>query len=110
MTTWVPPTAADSGDGSDPGDPEPAPSGEDEPESSDWSPDRLDAMVFGVTDMLLGASAGTGKIEVADGRLPKEINKGAPAGRTVGPRIGQIPVATRQGRIAAQQMENRRHE
>lgn len=62
MTHWVPPRNAD-GAGEDKGDPElveqsePAGDGEtsEQPLPSDYSPDRVDALVFLLTDLLLGA-------------------------------------------------------
>jgi predicted phage terminase large subunit-like protein len=64
MTHWVPPRNSD-GSGEDKGDPEaeserPEPGGEpetsEEPMPSDYSPDRVDALVFLVTELLLGSS------------------------------------------------------
>jgi phage terminase large subunit-like protein len=68
MTHWVPPRNSE-GDGQDKGDPElveqAEPAGEaetsEEPLPSDYSPDRVDALVFLVTDLLLGAG-GPGQI------------------------------------------------
>lgn len=56
MTHWVPPRNAE-GEGDDKGDPEPHVEAEteDEPMPSDYSPDRVDALVFLVTELLLGA-------------------------------------------------------
>lgn len=102
MTNWVPPEAGE--DKGDPGDPREGEAGEGE-EASEWSPDRLDAMVFGVTDLLLGKGSGTGKLEVAEGRIARggEIQA---SNRTVGrrPMIGNIPRSTRQGRFVEEQL------
>lgn len=66
MTHWVPPRNAD-GAGEDKGDPELEPAGDPEtsaePLPSDYSPDRVDALVFLVTDLLLG-SGGPGELLV----------------------------------------------
>jgi phage terminase large subunit-like protein len=105
LTNWVPPSPSDHGDERDSGDPD-IPEGSDE--ESEWSPDRLDAFVFGVTDLILGRGASVGKVEVADGRVEKQ--KTEPSGSTgLGVKIGQIPVATRQGRLAAEQLKGKRH-
>ena len=95
LTNWIPPEAGE--DAGDPGDPAMMEGGEGEPESSKWSPDRLDAMVFGVTDLVLGVGTGTGRMEVADGRLPTVGG----SGRTAGP--GRIPSATRQAKMYEEQ-------
>jgi phage terminase large subunit-like protein len=111
MLNWVPPKPNDRGDARDEGDPEPAPEGEDEETASDWSPDRLDAMVFAVTDLLLTPNSGTGTIEVADGRIPRApVAPGQAGANRLGPKIGNIPIATRQGQLAAAQMKGRRPE
>jgi hypothetical protein len=106
LTHWVPPEAGE--DAGDPGDP---PEGqEDGEESSDWSPDRLDAMVFGVTDLILGKSSGTGKIEVADGRIPR-TNGLRPDHGPLTPRAGVVPIAkTRQGQLTEQQLRRPKSE
>ena len=95
LLNWIPPEAGE--DAGDPGDPAMMEGGEGEPESSKWSPDRLDAMVFGVTDLVLGSGSNVGRMEVADGRLP---NVGG-SGRTAGP--GRIPTATRQAQMYHEQ-------
>lgn len=102
LTNWVPPEHDDAGD---PGDPEYTAGAEGE-EPSTWSPDRLDAVVFAATDLLLGANAGTGKVEVADGRIPKQ--KVERSSQTSRPRVGSIPPSTRQGRIISEQLGGRR--
>ena len=106
MTNWVPPEAAEEGE--DEGDPPPPDEDAEaqEIDPSKWSPDRLDAMVFLVTNLLLSSSASTGKIEVADGRLPKPT--GRQGAKTSGRRIGGIQAATRQGQLAAAQLKGRR--
>lgn len=105
MTNWVPPEASEEGE--DEGDPAPPQEGEEEIDPSKWSPDRLDALVFGATNLALSSSASSGKIEVADGRLPRtDLTRRAP--RPGGPRLGGIPAATRQGRLAAEQLRGKR--
>ena len=106
MTTWVPPEAGE--DAGDPGDPEETPGGAEGQDSSKWSPDRLDALVYGVTDLLLRPGAGTGKVEVADGRVPQtKIVQGEGKAMTQ-PMVGGIPAVTRQGRLLERQMAERR--
>ena len=95
LVNWIPPEAGE--DAGDPGDPAMMEGGEGEPESSKWSPDRLDAMVFGVTDLVLGSGSNVGRMEVADGRLPTVGG----SGRTAGP--GRIPTATRQAQMYHEQ-------
>jgi phage terminase large subunit-like protein len=72
MTSWVPPDA--NGNESDKGDPPDAMVDDEGQESSTFSPDRLDAMVYGVTHFLLG-EAGTIKLAVASGRVPRSVEK-----------------------------------
>ena len=108
LTSWIPPTPQDSGDQSDDGDP--ATEGE---EASEWSPDRLDAYVFAITDLALGEGAGVGNVHVAEGRVATTTaakGTGNPGRRSEGPKIGNIPTTTRQGRLAAEQMKGRRHQ
>jgi phage terminase large subunit-like protein len=70
MTNWVPPTSDhESGDKGDP--PDPMVDDEGEATSSKFSPDRLDAMVYGVTHFLLEGSTGEARIEVAQGRISR---------------------------------------
>ena len=73
MTHWVPPRNADGDDG-DKGDPEPEPQAdpelEAEPMPSDYSPDRVDALVFLVTELLLG-SGGPATLEIPDREVPQ---------------------------------------
>lgn len=84
MTHWVPPQNSDGSAAKDAGDPdvksEPDPEAEtsDEPVPSNYSPDRVDALVFLVTELLLGNS-GPGKILVPKGRVPG-INSGRMGG------------------------------
>ena len=63
MTHWVPPRNSDGS--SDVGDPELTIDAEtsEEPLPSDYSPDRVDALVFLVTDLLLG-TGGPGQMLV----------------------------------------------
>ena len=102
MTTWVPPQdsgeveaearqekmlakgMADEAEGT----------GEDHGLASEWSPDRVDALVFGVTDLLLGEPR-IGTIEVAEGR----IHTGRPSERGT---IEALPPRLR--RLAQQQL------
>lgn len=53
MTNWVPPEKGQ--DRGDPGDPPLDDQSEDEQQASSWSPDRVDALVFAVTDLGLSA-------------------------------------------------------
>jgi phage terminase large subunit-like protein len=90
MTHWVPPRNSD-GTSADRGDPEqPEPDGDaetsEEPMPSDYSPDRVDALVFLVTELLLGPG-GPARISVPQGTLP---------GRLGGSRITQRQI--RRGR------------
>ncbi len=80
MTHWVPPRNSD-GSGIDTGDPEqeapePEPDGDaetsEEPMPSDYSPDRVDALVFLVTELLLGPGGPT-RLSVPQGTLPGRI-------------------------------------
>lgn len=59
LTSWVPPEAGK--DAGDPGDPEENTT-DGGPDPSKWSPDRLDAMVFAVTDLIYGPGAGLNRI------------------------------------------------
>jgi len=74
MTHWVPPQNSDGSSATDAGDPdvkdEPSaePETSEEPVPSSYSPDRVDALVFLVTDLLLGNS-GPGQILVPQGRV-----------------------------------------
>jgi phage terminase large subunit-like protein len=69
MTHWVPPRN-DPGGRRDAGDPEPEPIGDAEtselPMPSEYSPDRVDALVFLVTKLLLG-SGGPGRLHIPQG-------------------------------------------
>lgn len=99
LTSWVPPEAGE--DAGDPGDPEELEATEEGQDPSNWSPDRLDACVFGVTDALLTAGSGTGTIEVADGRIPKvSLSSRTPTG----PTLGGIPASTRQAAMLRRQL------
>ncbi len=71
MTHWVPPRNA-TGDMVDHGDPEPTvdPETSDEAVPSEYSPDRVDALVFLVTELLLGPSAVV-DVQVPRGRIPQ---------------------------------------
>lgn len=72
MTNWVPPAVGS--ESADKGDP-PEPMIDDDGEAqSEFSPDRVDAMVYGVTHFLLGI-AGEAKIAVAEGRVPSVVRK-----------------------------------
>jgi phage terminase large subunit-like protein len=108
MVNWTPPEVA--GDAGDPGDPAPADEVEGMAESSTWSPDRLDALVFGVTDLAFSATglnwrnpAGQttreqpveviGDVETVEadtGRIPDSVGRSdVPASRV--PRPSRIP-------------------
>lgn len=75
MTHWVPPQNSDGSTAKDAGDPdvktEPDPEAETSEEAvpSNYSPDRVDALVFLVTELLLGPG-GPAKLLVPKGRLP----------------------------------------
>jgi phage terminase large subunit-like protein len=85
MTNWVPPEAGDGG--GDKGDP-PDPMIDDEGEqTSKFSPDRLDGMVYGVTHLLLGES-GQARVSVAKGRIPRDVERGGIA--TLPPNLQRI--------------------
>lgn len=74
MTHWVPPRNSE-GDTGDAGDPEPAtpdPESSDAPVPSNYSPDRVDALVFLVTDLLLG-TGGPGVVVKPSGQVPRRI-------------------------------------
>lgn len=81
MTHWVPPRNSDGTAGLDAGDPDVQPEPDAEPETSEeavpsnYSPDRVDALVFLVTDLLLGAS-GPASISSASGRVPTSRGQG----------------------------------
>jgi phage terminase large subunit-like protein len=78
MTNWVPPTK--DGETADKGDPPEPMISDDGVESSKFSPDRVDAMVYGVTHFLLdAATAGTTRLEIAKGRVPRNIEKSGAA-------------------------------
>ncbi|MDE1905693.1 MAG: DNA-packaging protein [Rhodospirillales bacterium] len=98
MTSWIPPEAGE--DSGDPGDPEVDESGETGEESSKWSPDRLDACVFGCTDLALGASAATGHLEIADGRVPR-VPIESPRGPAK-PQVGRIPTSVQERMVRRQ--------
>ncbi len=75
MTTWVPPETSGESEAEvrqermiSRGMADEEANAEDTPAASEWSPDRIDALVFGVTDLLLGESR-IGAIEVAEGRV-----------------------------------------
>lgn len=71
MTHWVPPRNQD-GSTKDLGDPEPERTVDaetsEEPMPSDYSPDRVDALVFLVTELLL--HTGAGRVTIPQGRIP----------------------------------------
>ena len=111
MTNWVPPEVSD--DTGDPGDPPErtdSDGGDDRPDPSKWSPDRLDAVVFAVTDLALSATGlrrpgdrrtvRTGETEVIDGgtvdstRYVREVpdDRERPAIR---PQVRRIPAIPR---------------
>lgn len=72
LTHWVPPEVSDLGDKGDPEEAEPAASDVttlDKAPPSDFSPDRLDAFVFDMTELLLG-SGGPARTSSPQGRLP----------------------------------------
>lgn len=71
MTHWVPPRNSDgtAGDVGDREEPAADPDTSEEAVPSEYSPDRVDALVFLVTDLLLGDS-GPGRLQVAQGVLP----------------------------------------
>lgn len=77
LTHWIPPELDDLGDKGDPDD-DPTPAGDvtsaEGPTPSDFSPDRLDAMVFAVTDLLLG-STGPARITRPTGRIPSRAER-----------------------------------
>jgi len=74
QTTWVPPRNSD-GSGLDAGDPvTPDPETSDDPVPSGYSPDRVDALVFLVTELLLGAG-GPGSVATPTGRLPRPVGR-----------------------------------
>jgi phage terminase large subunit-like protein len=107
LTNWVPPEASDGE--TDQGDPVEHEGGaEDGQDPSKWSPDRLDAMVFGCSDLLIGPNSGTGKLEIADGRVPRPSLERSAGPQSKGPQIGAIPMSTRQGRIIREQQAERR--
>ena len=63
MTTWVPPESSGESEAEvrqermiSRGMADEEANAEDTPAASEWSPDRIDALVFGVTDLLLGES------------------------------------------------------
>lgn len=72
LTHWIPPEVNDLGDKGDPDD-DPRTAGDvtstEAPMPSDFSPDRLDAFVFAITDLMLG-SAGPARISRPVGRIP----------------------------------------
>lgn len=106
LCNWVPPEAGD--DAGDPGDPVEHEQGDGHADPSKWSPGRLDSYVFACTDLLLGASSGTGKLEIADGRVPRPSLERSAGPQSKGPQIGAIPMSTRQGRIIREQQAERR--
>lgn len=105
MTHWVPPRNAD-GAGEDKGDPEtPAePTADvdttDTPMPSDYSPDRVDAVVFLVTELLLGAG-GQAQLLVPErsGRL--RTDRSRPVDRS------PVLPGTTQRRLTERQFRNR---
>jgi phage terminase large subunit-like protein len=94
LTSWVPPEAGP--DAGDPGDPLPSAEGE---QSSNWSPGRLDAVVFAATDLGLSAAGmrwrgnspttRPGVLEVAEPDLPAAKPAAPPIPRR--PRPAAIP-------------------
>lgn len=77
MTHWVPPRNAtgegrDTGDPEQPGEPDPDSDTAEEPVPSDYSPDRVDALVFLVTELLLGPG-GEGSISAPNATLPRRV-------------------------------------
>jgi phage terminase large subunit-like protein len=90
LTHWVPPEIGDDGDDKgDPEDSEPAAmevNSTDTPTPSDFSPDRLDAMVFAVTDLLLGVS-GKARLSRPSGTIPGVRTGGGQLGRRPGARV-----------------------
>lgn len=85
MTHWVPSEPPDADDDDEDGDVATAPPGGDEHESDDdevmpssFSPDRVDALVFAVTDLMLG-NEGPAKVS-----RPRGSGGGRPAGGTGG--------------------------
>jgi phage terminase large subunit-like protein len=79
QTRWVPPRNIDAGTGFDAGDPDKGVEREDADTSeeaipSDYSPDRVDALVFLVTELLLGPG-GPGSLVVpsASRRVPERL-------------------------------------
>ena len=77
MTNWVPPDEVDESEDNEPKSErslarsldEDQAGAEDEAQPSTFSPDRIDARVFGVTELLLD-DARLGALEVATGRIP----------------------------------------
>lgn len=94
MTTWVPPEVGE--DAGDPGDP--IETVDETGEPSKWSPDRLDALVFGVHDLGFGPSgmrwsnrgerpsSTVGELEVA---TPETIE--VPTSSVRPPRVSRVP-------------------
>jgi phage terminase large subunit-like protein len=76
MTHWVPPQNSD-GTGADSGDPEPEPAADaetsDEAVPSDYSPDRVDALVFLITELLLGPG-GPAQVLMPQGEVPRRLS------------------------------------
>jgi phage terminase large subunit-like protein len=70
MSHWVPPRNS-PGDTRDAGDPEihTDPETSDDPMPSDYSPDRVDALVFLVTELLL-ANGGPALVTIPQGQTP----------------------------------------
>jgi phage terminase large subunit-like protein len=105
LTAWVPPEAGE--DAGDPGDPAIDETGNVTEEASKWSPDRLDALVYGVTDLLLSTGAGTGKLHVADGRVPGDGQRSKGADQRPRPKVPMVqnvPRSTRQGQMLERQL------
>jgi phage terminase large subunit-like protein len=73
MTNWVPPQL--DGATADKGDPPEPIVDDDGMQSSTFSPDRLDAMVYGVTHLLLDGSTGQAKLSIAQGRISRGVEK-----------------------------------
>lgn len=108
LTSWVPPEAGS--DAGDPGDPPQQAEGAAVP--SDWSPDRLDALVFAVWDLALSArgmaaqrrgvtatddliATPEGDLIATAGRAIREVpgDRETPVRR---PRVGRVPTIPRQ--------------
>lgn len=77
MTRWVPNADTEADDGEDGGDitttthPEHEGDQDDNTAPSDFSPDRIDALVFAITDLMLTDGGEGGTLTIAVGRLPK---------------------------------------